>query len=69
MMTCPYCKGTEIHFSPGGYCVNVLKQDTDRLLELLREVKKLLDDIYAEDIVSSDDLGKVYEKVAEELGE
>ena len=38
-------------------------------LELLEEVRQLLDDIYAEDIVSSGDLGKVYEKVAEELGD
>ena len=38
-------------------------------LKLLEEVKQLLDVIYAEDIVSSGDLGKVYEKVAEELGD
>ena len=37
-------------------------------LKLLGEVKQLLDVIYAEDIVSSGDLGKVYEKVVEELG-
>ena len=38
-------------------------------LKLLEEVKQLLDDIYAEDIISSGDLGKVYEKVAKELGD
>ena len=37
--------------------------------ELLEEVKQLLDVIYAEDIISSGDLGKVYEKVAKELGD
>ena len=38
-------------------------------LKLLEEVKQLLDVIYAEDIISSGDLGKVYEKVAEEVGD
>ena len=39
-----------------------------RCLELLDEVRQLLDDIYAEDIVSSGDLGKVYEKIVREIG-
>jgi hypothetical protein len=37
-----------------------------RRKELLIEVRQLLDMIYAEDIVSSDDLGKVYAKVEKE---
>ena len=44
-------------------------KDNIRLRELLVEVRQLLDDIYAEDIVSSDDLGKVYEKIERELGD
>ena len=38
-------------------------------LELLEEVRQLLDAIYAEDIVSSGDLGKVYKKIEQELGD
>jgi len=46
----------------------LLGRKATRQAELLREVKELLDDIYAEDIVSSGDLGRVYEKIAKELG-
>ena len=52
--------------------VNYLMKLSDkkkRLRDLLEEVRQLLDDIYAEDIVSSDDLGKVYKKIERELGE
>jgi len=47
----------------------LLGRKATRQADLLSEVKELLDDIYAEDIVSSGDLGKVYEKIAKELGD
>ena len=40
-----------------------------RRKELLVEVRKLLDVIYSEDIVSSGDLGKIYEKIEKELAD
>ena len=45
------------------------KQIADRRKELLVEIRQLLDAIYAEDIVSSGDLGKVYEKIERELAD
>ncbi len=44
-----------------------LTEENKQLRDLLEEVRQLLDDIYAEDIVSSDDLGKVYKKIEREL--
>ena len=37
------------------------------LVAALKEVKLLLDDIYAEDVISSGDLSQAYEKVEKDL--
>ena len=48
--------------------ISALEKAAASRLELLRDVRQLLDAIYAEDIVSSGDLGEVYEKLVEALG-
>lgn len=40
-----------------------LQEENKTLRELLEDVRKFLDRIYAEDIISSGDLGEIYKRV------
>ena len=46
-----------------------LKQQNAELVAVLKEMKLLLDDIYAEDIISSGDLSQAYEKVEQAIAQ
>ena len=59
-----YMRLSDIYDSVKGFEATAIRRKG-----LLEEVRQLLDDIYAEDIVSSGDLGKVYEKIERELGD
>ena len=45
------------------------QQQNAALVAVLEEVKLLLDDIYAEDVISSGDLSQTYEKVEQALAQ
>lgn len=48
------------------YCDELRQQNAD-LVAVLKEMKLLLDDIYAEDVISSGDLSQAYERVEKAL--